>query len=76
MGYVKNIEIYKVVVNFNSPLASNPSKIANCSLGDFVLIFDDEVWVKNWNDDQEEQFAKAVYSPEFVKMNPSIFEKQ
>lgn len=75
MGYEKKIEIYKVIQNFKTPLASNPKQVANCSLGDYLVIMDDEVWIRDWNDNREEQFAKAVYSPEFVRMNQNIFEK-
>jgi hypothetical protein len=76
MSYEKNIEIYKLIANFNIPLASNPTQKANDNIGDLIFIFDDQVWIRDWNDDREEQFALAVYSPEFVRMNPSIFEKQ
>ena len=76
MGYEKNIEVYKIKENFNTPLASNPSTPASCGVGDIVIIFDDEVWVRDWNDDRKEQFAKAVYNPDFVRMNTNIFDKQ
>lgn len=76
MPYEKKIEVYKVKENFNSPLASNPSKVASCTIGDFVIIIDDEVWVRDWNAQREEQFAMAIYTPEFVRINPFIFEQQ
>lgn len=75
MDYVKNIEIYRIKAEFYSPLASNPNKAANCSLGDTVVIIDGIVYIRDWNDEREEQFAQALYSAEFVKLNPNIFDK-
>lgn len=76
MGYEKNIEIYKVKENFNSPLASDPNRLASCTIGDFVIIIDDDVWVRDWNAQRTEQFAKAAYDKNFVGKNPFIFEMQ
>ena len=76
MAYEKNIEIYKIKGDLNTPLASNPSTPASCGVGDIIIIFDDEVWVRNWNDECPNQFAKAVYNPDFVRMNLNIFDKQ
>ena len=75
MCYVKNIEIYKIKDNVVTPLASSPSESANCSIGDYLIIIDKKVWIKDWNDDRKEQFAMANYSEDFVKMNPSLFEQ-
>lgn len=75
MSYEKKIEIYEIRENFNTPLASNPKQIANNSIGDYLVIIDDEVWIKDWNDKREEQFAKANYSPDFVRMNENIFDQ-
>lgn len=74
MNYTKNIEIYKIIENFKTPTASNPSECAKCGIGDLLLIFDDEVWIKNWSDIKNE-YVKAIYSPEFVRINLAIFEK-
>jgi hypothetical protein len=76
MAYEQDIEVYKQKVNFNSPLASNPNKCATCCVGDLIVIIEGVVWVRDWSDDRKEQFAQAVYSPEFVRINPSIFDKQ
>lgn len=73
--YVKKIEIYKLIENIATPLARNPNQIANCSLGDCLFIMDDEVWIRDWNELNTEQFSKAIYSPEFVRLNDKIFEK-
>jgi hypothetical protein len=75
MSYEKKIEIYKQIVNFNAPLASNPSRIANSSIGSLLILIDDDVWVQDWNDSRVEQHAKAVFSQEFVRLNPTIFER-
>lgn len=76
MSYEKNIEVYKFKANIVTPLASDPHKHAECGLGDLVVIIDRDVWVRDWNSEREEQFALAIYSPEFVRINPLIFDKQ
>ena len=76
MGYNRNIEIYKLKENFKSPLASSPEKCADHGMGDPIIIIDDEVWILDWNNLPTEQYAKAIYSPTFVRMNNNIFEKQ
>jgi hypothetical protein len=75
MSYEKSIEVYRFKENIVTPLASNPDKNADCGLGDLVLIIDRDVWVRDWNAEREEQFAKAIYGPEFVRINPQIFDK-
>lgn len=54
MSYEKNIEIYKIIGNINTPLESNGSKIADCSIGDYLVIIEDIVWIRDWNDQREE----------------------
>ena len=44
-------------------------------IGDLVVIFDNQVWVRNWCDNHENEFVRAIYSPEFVRINPNIFDK-
>ena len=69
MCYVKNIEIYKIKDNVVTPLASSPSESANCSIGDYLIIIDKKVWIKDWNDDslRLERFStfneKKKFSP-------------
>lgn len=76
MSYEKNIEVYKIKENIVTPLASDPKMHAECGLGDLVLIIDNEVWIRDWVAGRPEQFAKAIYSPEFVRFNPLIFERE
>lgn len=75
MSYHKNIELFKVIVNFVSPLAEAPeiSSVKHI-IGDTVLIIDDEVWVRNWGDSNTFRFSKAIYTPDFVRMNKKLFE--
>lgn len=75
MGYEKKIEIYKIIQEFNTPLASNPNQLANSGNGNHVVIIEEEVWIADFNNRREEQFAKAIYSPEFVRKNGVLFEK-
>lgn len=70
------IEIYKIKENFNSPLERDHNKIASSGIGDYLLIINDEVWIRNWDDSKEDNFSKVVYSADFVRINPAIFEKQ
>lgn len=78
MSHRKNIEIYKNIEKFNTPLAENSNMVANCGVGDTVIIIDNVVWIRNWNDniDGENEFVQAVYLPEFVRINDKIFEKE
>jgi hypothetical protein len=75
MPYKKNIEVYEQIANFRTPLAETTNKIADCNIGDFVIIINNEVWVRNWNNDNENEFSLAVYSPAFVRINTEIFKK-
>lgn len=75
MGYEKIIEIYKIEHNINSPLASDHNQNANCSVGDYLVIIDNDVWIKDNKAFRVEQFAKASYSPQFVRNNTTIFTK-
>ncbi len=76
MSYTRRIEIYEIINGeFVTPLASCPSEPAGCGMGDKVLIIDDEVWVTDYSSIKNEghNFAKAIYSPAFVRMNKGIF---
>ena len=75
MRYEKHIEIYVIKDNINIPLASNPTLMSNCSIGDYVVIFDNFVWVRDWNDEREEQYSESVFHPEFVRANTTIFDR-
>lgn len=74
-SYLKNIEVYEIVQNFNTPLASDSKKRAMAGYGDHVVIIDNQVYIRDWNDEREEQFAEALYDAEFVRINPGIFKK-
>jgi len=82
MAYNRNIEIYKIKVDFVIPLAESPILDANCDIGDFVFIIDDEVWIRHWrtakdaaDDNHENRFSKANCNIQFVRANKGLFEK-
>ena len=79
MDYTKKIEIYRIInAEFVTPLAIAPEeKRAKYNEGDFVIIINntDFVWVTNRDGVTEDEYALAVFSPAFVRMNPGIFEK-
>jgi len=70
------IEIFKVLLDFNSPIDDDTDDvIQNCS-GDYLFIIDGDVFIENMSDNEPNRYTKVVYSPEFVRMNKKIFEKQ
>lgn len=75
MSYIKKIEIYKILnSDFVTPLSVAPKeKNAKYINSDFIFLFDDQVWVRNR--DNEDEYALAIYSPEFVRLNTMLFEK-
>ena len=75
MAYERKIEVYKVMGDFNSPLASNPNQIAKSLRECVVVILEDKVYVNDIVNGREETFAEAAYPPAFVKENPRIFLK-
>ncbi len=73
----KVIEIWKQKENLVSPIV-NDREPATTKAGDFVIIMDNAVWLQHTpteNYSVSPIFAKAVYSVEFVKINPKIFER-
>lgn len=77
MTYTSKIEMFKIIKsNFCSPLAGAPDKEYIMHRGgDWVMIIENSVWVKNTKSPDENEFVLVVYSPAFVRMNVSIFEK-
>ena len=76
MSYCKDIEIYKIKGDLRSPSAAEPDRVVNCNVGDHVIIIDDEVWIRDWDSGAKAQFSKPSYNAKFVRMNPTIFEKE
>ena len=72
----RNVEIFKLKLNIKTPTFNDESLIANCQVGDFVLIIGDEVWIQDVNDNKFGQYIQAIYTAEFVRINPLLFEKQ
>jgi hypothetical protein len=75
MGYERNIEVYKIMGDFNSPLASNPAQIAKTPRESVVVVLDEKVYVNDIVNGRDETFAEAAYPPAFVRENPRIFLK-
>ena len=75
MNYIKKINIYEIRDNISIPLMSNPNEIADCSIGDMIIVIDDNVWVRDWNNNRVEQHALANISESFIIMNSNIFNK-
>ena len=74
MGYRKTIEIFKIKDNISLPLAENPAICANSNIGDYVVCWDGEnVWARDWTDNETDQFVLLQNNLEFIKLNPSIF---
>ena len=72
----QHIEIYKQKVLLKTPIYNSHKKVANCKIGDFIMIVDDIVWVYDYSEDKKEHYSQATYNPEFVRLNPNLFEKQ
>jgi hypothetical protein len=77
MGYTLKIEVYRLINDeFVTPLACDPeTKKASYCVGDFLFIFDNQVWVTNHDLVGNDEYSLAIYSPAFVRMNTSLFEK-
>lgn len=77
MSYEKKIEIYKILdSNFVTPLAKKPNDDkASYIDGDLIIIFDEQVWVKNRDNQDDDEYSLAVYPPAFVRVNTKLFEK-
>ena len=77
MSYVKKIEVYEILdENFVTPLAVAPDdEEANYKSADLVIIVDDQVWVKNRDNQDDNVFSLAVYPTAFVRANPTLFHK-
>jgi hypothetical protein len=75
MAYERQIEVYRILGDFNSPLASNPEKIANSPRDSVVVILENKVYVNDIVKDRFQEFAEAAYPPTFVRENPRIFLK-
>lgn len=71
----QHIEIYTQKSDFVTPVFNTSNRIANCTVGDYVIIIDDTVWVYDFTEDRKEQFSQASYYPEFVRLNPNLFTK-
>ena len=77
MNYSTNIEVYKLLnALFRTPLKEAPEGLqANYIEGDLIIIMDNCVWVKNRERDGDNNYSLAIYGPEFVRINPTLFQK-
>ena len=72
----KIIRIFKIIDNIKLPIANNPNEMANCSLGDNVITFDEKtVYAKNWNNETNHEYVLLSINFEFVKVNKQFFEE-
>ena len=71
----RNIEIFTIISEIKTPLSGCQNKFANCKIGDFIIIIDESVFVRDWNVLGKEQFSQASYSPDFVRANTTLFQK-
>lgn len=73
--YRQQIEIYKQKIELKTPVFGSKN-VANCKIGDFIIIVDEIVWVYDYCDDKREHYSQASYNADFVRLNPNLFEKQ
>lgn len=71
----RNIEIYEIIGDIVSPLSCCHDKFSKTNKGDFILIIDDSVWIQDDNLDTIEQYSEVSYSPEFIRINTTLFKK-
>jgi len=71
-----NIEVFKLAQAIKTPTFDDESIIANCNVGDFVMIVGDQVWIQDTNEGKFGQYVKAIYTAEFVRINPLLFTLQ
>jgi helix-turn-helix protein len=71
---LKKIEIYKIKENINIPLKENINLMSNHSIGDHIVIIDNEVWIKYWDNNIKEQYALVHCFPEFIRVNEYFFD--
>jgi hypothetical protein len=69
-----NIGIYRVIENIIIPI--NEKDVATTMLGDFVIIYNNKVYVKHYNNALEPIYIETYLSPAFVVVNPKIFQEQ
>ena len=72
----RNVEIFKLKLDIKTPTFHDESLVANCKVGDFVLIIGDEVWIQDENNTKFGQYIQAIYTAEFVRINPLLFARQ
>jgi hypothetical protein len=72
----QQIEIYKPKQEIKTPLF-NSDRVVTCKVGDFFMIIEGNVWVyDNADEKKKEHYSQAAFYPDFVRLNPNLFEKQ
>lgn len=75
MNYNEEIKIFRIKDNINLPLASNPNKITNSSIGDLLVCWDNKnVYVKNWDNPNDASFSLLLNNLAFIEANEHFFE--
>lgn len=80
MNYIEHINIYKQKNPLRIPLAKNPNLFADSSDYQYLIIINDEVYIKDFNIDIkidfiDEGFSRTIFNRSFIEENPEIFEK-
>ena len=70
----KNIRIFQLKENLKLPTEQDHNVMANCGIGDYIIIIQNEsVYAKNWNDDDKHVYVLLAINPEFILNNTNIF---
>lgn len=68
------VKIYEIKDDINIPLKDNPNAMANANIGDELIVSGKNVWVKNWDDDNNEnEYVLAIFDNKFVEANTTFF---
>jgi len=71
----RQIEIYELISDLNSPSLGISDKVVENKTGDFIVIVDGEVWIQSTEEDKRNKYHQASYNSEFVRANSNIFKK-
>lgn len=75
MNYRNEIKVFVLKDNINLPIKSNPNYIANCDIGDLLICYDGKnVYVKDWDDEQDESFVLLLNDLSFIEANKRFFD--
>ena len=64
-----NIEIFEIKDNINIPIYGDSPNYANSSIGSHIIIICNDVYVKNWCDENPNEYLLSELSSSFIKNN-------